>query len=151
MVYVDQERCTGCGLCVESCPTGAIHLVDGVAQVEQSVCRECEVCLSTCPNGAILAMREPSEPGELVPARVPAPQPARPGGVRPWLGTALAFVEQQVAPRVTALLGTLPLQRDTERYPGRPGPVPYRPTGGSSRRYYGGRGRRRRARRRGRW
>ena len=141
MIYVDEERCTGCGLCVESCPTGAIRLVDGVAQVEHSLCRECEVCLSTCPNGAILAIREPSEPGKPVPARVPVPQPARPGGVRPWLGTALAFVEREVVPRVSALWGN----RE------RPGPVPYRPTGGSSRRNYGGRGRRRRARRRGRW
>ena len=151
MIYVDEERCTGCGLCVESCPTGAIRLVDGVAQVEQSLCRECEVCLSTCPNGAILAIREPSEPEKPVPARVPAPQPARPGGVRPWLGPALAFVEREVVPRVSALLGTPSVQRDAERYPGRSGPVPYRPTGGSSRRNYGGRGRRRRARRRGRW
>jgi len=42
VIYVDEERCTGCGLCVEACPTGAIRLVDGVAQVEQGLCRECE-------------------------------------------------------------------------------------------------------------
>ncbi|RLC82642.1 MAG: hypothetical protein DRI79_14560, partial [Chloroflexi bacterium] len=36
MVYVDEARCVGCGLCADACPTGAISVVDGVAKVEQS-------------------------------------------------------------------------------------------------------------------
>ena len=28
MVYVDEARCTGCALCVDACPTGAILFGD---------------------------------------------------------------------------------------------------------------------------
>ena len=56
-VYVDTAHCTGCGVCVEVCPTGAIRLVDGetgrYAEVRQSECRGCEVCVEACPEGAI--------------------------------------------------------------------------------------------------
>jgi Fe-S-cluster-containing hydrogenase component 2 len=106
VIYVDEGRCAGCGLCVEACPTGAMRLVDGVAQVEQSLCRECEVCLSTCPNGAILVMQEPIPVG--APAPIPSPTrpvaPApRPGGVRPWLGATMAFIQREVVPRAAVL------------------------------------------------
>jgi len=155
VIYVDEEQCTGCGLCVEPCPTGAINLVDGVAQVEQSLCRECEVCLSTCPNGAILAMREPSGAEKPTPVRVPASTlaPARPvgpapqpGGARPWLGAVLAFVGREAVPRVAVFLRNRGWQS-------RPLAVPYRAST-PSRRNYGrwGCGRRaRHRRRRGRW
>jgi len=151
VVYVDEARCTGCGLCTDVCPTGAISVVDGVARVEQSLCRECEVCLSTCPNGAILALQEPA----LVRAPAPIPAPTRPvapalqpgGSVRPWLGAALAFVGREVVPRVAALL-----ERRGQRQ-SHPGIVPYHSTGVPGRRNYGrrGGGRRARRRRRGRW
>jgi len=102
VVYVDEARCTGCGLCADPCPTGAISIVDGAAHVEQSLCHECEVCLSACSNVAILAVREPAGAGRPALVRVPdpaavrvrtlalAPRPS--SGLWPWLGTALAFV-----------------------------------------------------------
>ncbi|MCR4406858.1 MAG: 4Fe-4S binding protein [Anaerolineae bacterium] len=115
MVYVDGERCKGCGVCVDACPSGAIRLVDGVATIEQSLCRECQACVDACPQGAILAISEPVTEGERVPQRVPITQPAP--AVRPtppttwqrpartaWLGTALAFVGTEVLPRVVASL-----------------------------------------------
>ncbi|MCD6553620.1 MAG: 4Fe-4S binding protein [Anaerolineae bacterium] len=115
MVYVDGERCQGCGVCVDACPTGAIRLVDGVATIEQSLCSECQACVDACPQGAILSVSEPAVEGERVPQRVPVTQPASPvrptlpaTGQRParvpWLGTALAFVGTEVVPRVVASL-----------------------------------------------
>ncbi|MBN1976630.1 MAG: 4Fe-4S binding protein [Anaerolineae bacterium] len=140
MIYVDEERCTGCGLCVEACPTGAMRLADGVAQVEQSLCRECQVCLSACPNGAVLAMQEP------IPVNAPASGPTRPvapevrpGGLRPLLDSTRAFIQREVAPRAAALWESR----------GQPGVSPYYPRGVSRRGNYGGRGRGRH--RRGRW
>jgi Fe-S-cluster-containing hydrogenase component 2 len=146
VIYVDEERCTGCGLCVEACPTEAISLMDGVAQIEQSLCRECEVCLSACPNGAILALQEPAPvraPAPIpTPARPAAPAPQPSGGVRTWVGTAMAFIEREVVPRAAALWENR----------GRPGIATYHPTSVSGRGNYGRRGRGRRARRRrGRW
>jgi NAD-dependent dihydropyrimidine dehydrogenase PreA subunit len=100
VVYVDEIRCTGCGLCTDVCPTGAIRVVNGVARVEQSLCRECETCLLACPTGAILALREPTQAEKPTHLPAPMPFPVRPmapaprttTSMRPWLGAALAFV-----------------------------------------------------------
>jgi len=158
VVYVDEVRCTGCGLCTDVCvcPTGALSMVDGVAKVEQSLCRECEACRFVCPNGAILALREPAGAEKPVPvhAPVPTPIPVRPvapaprpaAGVWPWLGAALGFVGREVVPRVAAFLGN--------RGQRQPGPaLSSRASGLPGRANYGrwGRGRRARGRRRGRW
>jgi ferredoxin len=44
------DKCTGCMLCVKSCPVSAIsgepkksHIID------QSICTKCGVCMETCP------------------------------------------------------------------------------------------------------
>jgi len=151
MMQVDEKRCTGCGHCLEVCPTGAIRLVDGVAAIDASLCRECQACLEACPNGAILAVEEVTEPVPApapsrtpAPLRVPAPtRPATPGirpaaGVLPVLGAALAFVGREVVPRVVATLLEKRERRRTKLA-----------TAGASPRSIGG-GRRYRWRRRGR-
>ena len=33
MIYVDRDKCDGCGLCVEVCPHSALKLVDGAVEV----------------------------------------------------------------------------------------------------------------------
>jgi len=51
---VASERCTGCGRCVEVCPTGAITLgADGKAHVRAAVCRGCGLCVEECPQQAL--------------------------------------------------------------------------------------------------
>ena len=100
MVFVDEDRCTGCGLCMEACPTGAISVTDGVARIEQALCRECEVCLSACPPGAISAVREPIGTERPTPAsaRPVARVPQLSGSPRPWLDGALAYIRWEVVP-----------------------------------------------------
>lgn len=49
----DPERCTGCGRCVEVCPTGVVALnADGVAESRPDGCIKCCACLKGCPAEA---------------------------------------------------------------------------------------------------
>ncbi len=51
-VKVDEEKCTGCGLCVESCNVEAIKIEDDKAVISDE-CVECSVCIGECPQEAI--------------------------------------------------------------------------------------------------
>ena len=48
---VDEERCTGCGTCLERCQVKAIDL-DDIAQVSD-LCIGCGLCVTTCPTEAM--------------------------------------------------------------------------------------------------
>jgi formate hydrogenlyase subunit 6/NADH:ubiquinone oxidoreductase subunit I len=56
-ITIDQEKCNGCGLCVEVCSDNNISIIDGKATVtkENSVfgCIACGHCMAICPTGAI--------------------------------------------------------------------------------------------------
>jgi NAD-dependent dihydropyrimidine dehydrogenase PreA subunit len=53
---VNQEKCTGCGICVPYCPVLAITLVNNKAVIDQNACLECGNCIRTnvvrCPSKA---------------------------------------------------------------------------------------------------
>lgn len=53
MVKVLNEKCTGCGICIDICPVAAISIVDGKASIDNNLCTECGVCIASCPLGAI--------------------------------------------------------------------------------------------------
>ncbi len=52
---IDEEKCTGCGLCAKSCPQ---HAITGEAKhphaIQQEDCTKCGVCFDTCRVHAIL-------------------------------------------------------------------------------------------------
>ena len=172
MVYIDSERCTGCGACVEVCPAGAIWLVEDIsgchAEIDQAKCQECQACMQVCPEEAIRVEAELAVEGELVPAepksvqvktRLPEPRPAL--RALAWLGPALAFVGREIVPRVAASLldawdrrasGLTPtLRGPDDSVSARPARQPM-PSDGNYRRLPGAGGRRHHWRRgRGRW
>ncbi len=54
LVTVDKDKCDGCGLCVEVCPTSVFELKNGKAEVvDQSKCMLCYGCMPLCPREAI--------------------------------------------------------------------------------------------------
>jgi Na+-translocating ferredoxin:NAD+ oxidoreductase subunit B len=50
--FIDSDACTGCGICPDRCPVGAVSL-DDTASVNRDLCLGCGLCAGTCPNGAI--------------------------------------------------------------------------------------------------
>jgi Fe-S-cluster-containing hydrogenase component 2 len=110
MISIDTEKCTGCGTCVDACPTGAIQLVLGesgtYAEVDQEKCRHCEACLDACPEQAIMSQVEPAIEAEVVRAKgKPLTARTQPQvAPKTLLGAATAFVGREVLPRVTAAL-----------------------------------------------
>lgn len=51
----DAALCRGCKRCAvaESCPTGAVTLVNGRAVIDAEKCTNCGVCVGKCPFGAV--------------------------------------------------------------------------------------------------
>ncbi len=68
---IDQEKCTGCGLCVEVCSDAVIELIDGkaVATHKNSVfgCIGCGQCMAVCPEGAISVTGRCISPDDIFP------------------------------------------------------------------------------------
>jgi heterodisulfide reductase subunit A len=77
--YVDEKKCTGCGICSESCPTEAPNEFDEnigirkaiymsfpqavprVALIDRETCIECGLCDKVCPAGAVNREQKPEE------------------------------------------------------------------------------------------
>ena len=52
-IKIDKEQCIGCESCVATCPTGALSMEDGKANVNEDTCVSCGACVGECPVGAI--------------------------------------------------------------------------------------------------
>lgn len=51
---IDQDLCTGCGLCVQICPDRILVLASsGKAEVEGDHCMQCGHCYAVCPEEAV--------------------------------------------------------------------------------------------------
>ena len=62
IVQIDEDKCTGCGLCVPNCAEGAIKIVDGKARlVADNLCDGLGACIGHCPEGAITIIKRNAE------------------------------------------------------------------------------------------
>lgn len=55
-VVFDVEKCTGCTTCIRHCPTEAIRIIDGHAEINTDRCIDCGECIRVCANNAKKAM-----------------------------------------------------------------------------------------------
>jgi len=62
ILTLDQEKCTGCGLCTIHCPTRSLTLsLNGERNTyqilfRQEICDDCGVCEKSCPEGCLRMM-----------------------------------------------------------------------------------------------
>ncbi|MFW9896686.1 MAG: ATP-binding protein [Candidatus Thorarchaeota archaeon] len=75
-ISIDQDLCTGCGICAELCPFGIPHSKsNGKFEIsEPERCTECSACKRNCPAMAII-LQERKGCGCLWDARARAKNP----------------------------------------------------------------------------
>ncbi|MBP1667556.1 MAG: 4Fe-4S ferredoxin [Bacteroidetes bacterium] len=67
ILKIDEELCTGCGLCVPNCHEGALQVIDGkVRLVSELMCDGLGACIGYCPEGAITIEKREAEPYDEV-------------------------------------------------------------------------------------
>jgi heterodisulfide reductase subunit A len=55
---VNEDACSGCGICVSICPFNAIELLKdekgkSKSKVNEALCKGCGACVGACPSGAM--------------------------------------------------------------------------------------------------
>ena len=57
-VRLDEEKCMGCTNCIKRCPTQAIRVRNGKANIISERCIDCGECIRVCPHHAKYAERD---------------------------------------------------------------------------------------------
>jgi nitroreductase/NAD-dependent dihydropyrimidine dehydrogenase PreA subunit len=72
VVIVDEDKCIGCGSCVEICHEGCMALEGGMVAIDHVLCSTCTQCIAVCPQEALCWDGVPPVPYDR--ARLPAPE-----------------------------------------------------------------------------
>ena len=53
-VKLDEKKCIGCGICVDTCEKGVLEMPDDIVKiVHLEKCDGCNSCVEACPNDAL--------------------------------------------------------------------------------------------------
>ena len=63
IIEIDEEKCTGCGLCIPDCPEGALQIIDGKARlISDLFCDGLGACVGACPEDAMHVVEREAQP-----------------------------------------------------------------------------------------
>ncbi|MBE8539556.1 4Fe-4S dicluster domain-containing protein [Geoglobus acetivorans] len=63
IIAINHDTCISCGRCVESCPTGALKMVDGKVQlIDERLCDGFGSCIAVCPTNSLYIEERDAEP-----------------------------------------------------------------------------------------
>ncbi|MDD4591541.1 MAG: glycyl-radical enzyme activating protein [Parabacteroides sp.] len=65
-IYYSEPRCIKCGLCVSTCPNGALTREETSISVDRSACKKCGHCVEVCPTEAIAFSGRIVTPDEVI-------------------------------------------------------------------------------------
>lgn len=66
MPWINEEMCTGCGVCLDECPVDAITMDEDTAIINNEECIRCGICHDICPLDAV------RHDGEKIPQEIEA-------------------------------------------------------------------------------
>lgn len=75
-VTLDQDKCLGCTNCIKRCPTEAIRVRNGKAQIISERCIDCGECIRVCPHHAKKAKSDPLSSIESWNYKIAIPAPS---------------------------------------------------------------------------
>ncbi|MHA1238856.1 MAG: DUF362 domain-containing protein [Candidatus Odinarchaeia archaeon] len=110
---VDENKCIGCGVCIEHCRWNAISIVSGNAVIDHNKCVGCIDCMINCPTGAISQPKDQIEEvfSRLVEAAAAVKNSFQPGKIAYFTFltdiTALCDCAPHVGPKVVPDIGVL--------------------------------------------
>lgn len=75
-VHLQEDKCKGCVNCIKRCPTEAIRVRDGKANILEARCIDCGECVRICPNQAKIVVADTMERLKEFKYNVALPAPA---------------------------------------------------------------------------
>ena len=118
IVKIDEEKCNGCGQCIDACAEGAIRLIDGKAKlVSDTYCDGLGACLGECPQDAITIEEREAQPFDEQAveehlAQIKTVTPDLPCGCPGTMATSIDRTEEH-----TSVLETVPIQSQLGNWP----------------------------------
>jgi Na+-translocating ferredoxin:NAD+ oxidoreductase subunit B len=62
IAHHDPDLCSNCEACLDRCQMEALSMIDGAIALDLKRCIGCGLCVNTCPSGAMRLVRKPEAP-----------------------------------------------------------------------------------------